>query len=404
MDSTRLPPSRIGSRLGNNGSMSQEPFGDVPLFREIQKLLTSTSGPVNFEIARQVAKAVASQGAYGARAGAATKSLWDGVHPAELLLAGYTRLSVEEPARARIVDRSAWVDATLKGWRWLLERLAARFSAELGRLTSESGEPDESSPMSGALGPIASLLMGMQSGALVGHLARDALGRFDWAIPRDDDGILIFVEPNLAVVAADYSIDEVAWGRWLALHDAARHLVLFSQPWVTRYFRGLLTEVVDATEIDVADLQRRLMELQARGMESLQGDMGPETALPIVPTQRHAKALERWRAFVAAWEGYAAHSCEAVEGEAGGSEAPMIEEAMARRASGAGEGESMLKTILGISPDPILKSSGATFCAAIVSLKGIKALNRIWDAPDNLPTMPEIKDPFAWMERILGSD
>ena len=37
--------------------MTQDPFGDIPLFREIQRLLASGGGPVNLEIARQIALA-----------------------------------------------------------------------------------------------------------------------------------------------------------------------------------------------------------------------------------------------------------------------------------------------------------------------------------------------------------
>jgi uncharacterized protein (DUF2342 family) len=36
-----------------------------------------------------------------------------------------------------------------------------------------------------------------------------------------------------------------------------------------------------------------------------------------------------------------------------------------------------------------------------VQLKGLPALNQMWAAPDNVPTLNEIKDPFAWMERVL---
>jgi uncharacterized protein (DUF2342 family) len=51
--------------------------------------------------------------------------------------------------------------------------------------------------------------------------------------------------------------------------------------------------------------------------------------------------------------------------------------------------------------DRKLETSGSTFCAAIVSLKDIETLNRVWEAPDNLPTLDEIKDPFAWIERVV---
>ncbi|HEX2235714.1 MAG TPA: zinc-dependent metalloprotease, partial [Actinomycetota bacterium] len=70
-----------------------------------------------------------------------------------------------------------------------------------------------------------------------------------------------------------------------------------------------------------------------------------------------------------------------------------------RRRAATGEAESLLSSILGISVDRALETSGATFCAAIVKLKGQAALNRVWEAPDNLPTPEEIRDPFAWIER-----
>jgi uncharacterized protein (DUF2342 family) len=28
----------------------------------------------------------------------------------------------------------------------------------------------------------------------------------------------------------------------------------------------------------------------------------------------------------------------------------------------------------------------------------------VWDAPDNLPSSEEIRDPFQWMERVLESE
>ncbi len=61
----------------------------------------------------------------------------------------------------------------------------------------------------------------------------------------------------------------------------------------------------------------------------------------------------------------------------------------------------MLRAMLGMSLDPGLDQAGTTFCNAIVELRGVPALNRIWEAPDNLPTMAEIRDPFQWIERVL---
>lgn len=372
-----------------------EPWGDIPLFREIQRILASSKGPVNVEMATQVAVALATQEGDGAPDPARTRALSDAVRESELVLAGYTRLPVEEPATVRTIGRADWARATLTAWGWLFERVAEKLSGGL------AGGEEEEAPagLAAAMGQVAPLLVGIQVGTLVGQLARDVLGRYDHPIPRDDEGHLLFVDPNVVRLASDYDFEQTAFVRWLALGSAARHLVLAQASWMNRYWRSLLTEVVDAMEIDVSELQSRMMDLQSEGPAALQEGLGAGAALPLVPTDRHRQALARLRSFLAAVEGYARHATAAV-GESLVGPVTQIEEGVARRRLEGSEAETMLKTILGVSLDRELEGAGTTFCAAVVKLKGIAVLNLMWTAPDNLPSYEEIKDPFAWMERV----
>ncbi len=379
--------------------MTDPSFGDIPLFREIQRILAAGGeGPVNFEIARQIALAVVAESSAEPPLPLDTGPYFDTVHPAELVVSGFTRLAPGEPARAKIVDRTEWVRLTLDGWRWLFEHMSQRFMNEMIKFPEQT---EVSGPLQGAMGPIAPLLFGMQVGTLVGHLAGESLGRHDPPFPRADDGLLFCVETNLARLAADYSFEPRSLGRWLALQDVTRHVVLTSQPWIANYFRSLLIEVVDAIEIDVSELQRRLIDLSSKGMEAIQEGAGAQAALPVVQTDRHRGAVERWNAFVAVLDGYCNSAAEAVADEVVGERA-KVTEGMARRNTAPSEGRSMLETLLGVSMDNELRSSGRTFSAAVLQLKGISSLNRVWEAPDNLPTWSEVKDPFSWMERVLA--
>jgi putative hydrolase len=380
--------------------MTQEPFGDIPLFREIQRLLQAGGGgPINMEIARQVATAVALGGmTEPAPLPEESHSYSQIVYAAESVLTGYTRMPVGEPLRAQVVSRTWWIGSTLEAWAWILERLARRFSGEMGKLGPEAPEGQEN-PMQAMMGQIAPLMMGLQVGSLVGQLTKEQLGRYDLPIPRDDDGRLFLVAPNAEALAADYELDIDALKGWLGLNEAARGLIEKRVTWVGPYFRSLLSEMVDSIEIDAEALERRLAELQTQGIESLQESMGLEDVLPIVPSERHARALRRVRAFVALFEGYASHACAQVADQVVKDYA-RLEEVMSRRAAEPSDGEAMLTNLLGLSPDRALEQSGKTFCAAIVSLKGLATLNRVWDAPDNLPSVEEIKDPFAWIDRL----
>lgn len=378
-----------------------QPFGDIPLFRELQRILASGQGPINFEIARQIAGTLATQAPDPSPSPDETRSFADGVREAEVLLTGYMRLSSDEPLRSKTMGRATWVLAALDGWKWLLEGLATRFTHALSGVGPDEGDPG-AAPMAQMMGQVAPLLLGIQTGTVVGNLSTDALARHDPPIPLDDDASLFFVTPNVATVADAYDLEPGAFRGWLALHETARQLVVTSTPWVGRYFRSLLVALVDSIEIDTADMERRLMDLQSGGPEALQSGAAMNQMIPIAATERHERALATLRSFLAVFEGYAEHAAAAVKPTLLGDTA-RIDEGMGRHRAAPSEGKAMLASVLGIERDRALESAGQTFCAAVMKLRGIAALNEVWAAPDNLPTLGEIKDPFAWMERVLDA-
>ena len=380
--------------------MSQ-PFGDIPLFRELQRILASGEGPINLEVARQIAGTLATQTPDPIAAPETARALADATRDAEVLLVGYTRLQLEEPLRSKTMGRATWVLTALDGWKWLLEALAGRFTSELSKLGPE--EDEGSNPMGQMMGQIAPLLMGIQTGTVIGHLANDALARHDPPIPFEDDGALFFVTSNIDRVGDEYNFDLDAFRRWLALHETARQVIVSSTPWVGRYLRSLLTGLIEAIEIDASDMERRLIDLQSGGAEALQSGSALDQVIPVAQTERYLHALRTLRSFLAVFEGYAEHSASAVRNSLLG-DTTRIDEGMARFRSSPSDGKMLLANVLGIERDRALETAGQTFCAAVVQIKGIAALNRVWAAPDNLPTLDEIKDPFAWMERVVTDD
>ena len=380
--------------------MSQ-PFGDIPLFRELQRILASGDGPINFEIARQIAGTIATSTADPTPSPDATRELTAAVREAEVLVVGYSRLSLDEPLSARTTGRASWVLAALDGWKWLLEALARRFTAELSGMGAQPGA-DPANPMAQMMGQIAPLLLGIQTGTVVGHLSTDALARHDPPIPWDDDGSLFFVTSNLDRLASEYDFEASLWRRWMALHEVAHEVVMVSTPWVPRYHRSLLVALIDSIEIDANDMERRLIDLQSGGAEALQSGAGMDQLIPVVQTDRYRRALANLRSFLAIFEGYAEHVASAVSASLLG-DTSRIDEGMVRQRATATQGKTMLASVLGIERDRGLETAGQTFCNAVVQLKGIAALNEVWAAPDNLPLLAEIKDPFAWIERVLES-
>jgi uncharacterized protein (DUF2342 family) len=42
---------------------------------------------------------------------------------------------------------------------------------------------------------------------------------------------------------------------------------------------------------------------------------------------------------------------------------------------------------------------GKAFCDGVVARAGIEGLNRVWRAPEAMPSIPELGDPAAWLRR-----
>src|SRR5688500_18124027 len=116
--------------------MSQDPMGDIPLFRELQRILASSQGPINLEIARQIANAL-NQDSSDRTDPDEARAFNDAVHDAELVVAGYARFVVDEPARSEVISRRRWVASTMTGWDWLLTGLASHFSPEVASFASD---------------------------------------------------------------------------------------------------------------------------------------------------------------------------------------------------------------------------------------------------------------------------
>ena len=97
---------------------SGDPWNDVPLFREIQRVMQSSSGPVNWELARQVAIASATTEGDPSPSAGDQRGFEDAVRLAEIQVAGFTGLDAPgDVVEVRAVRRAEWVQRNLDGLR-----------------------------------------------------------------------------------------------------------------------------------------------------------------------------------------------------------------------------------------------------------------------------------------------
>ena len=386
----------------------EQPFGvppgdvwnDVPLFREIQRVLMSSSGPVNWELARQVGIASASWGTEDPAPGEADRrGFEEAVRVAELQVAGLTGLQApSDIPKVEAVRRGQWVQANIEGLRAVLEPAAAKIGDAIAAAQQDSIPEPSQAGVAQVLGQLSPLLLGAQVGTVLGALAQQVLGQYDIAVPRPDaSGALLFVVPNIARFEKEWSLDPTDFRTWIAIHEVT-HRFEFARPWALTRFRELIDDFTSTLTLDVGELQQRLASLDPSNPESMQEMLAGEGSMfgAVMDDEQRLK-LRRVQAFMTAAEGYGDHVMHALGARMLPSYA-QIDEAM-RRYRDTEQVDPVFERLLGIEVKREQYRLGRTFCDTVVELTDEATLARMWDSAEALPSMPELEEPRLWLAR-----
>lgn len=389
-------PSGLGFPFGDDPEM----FKDAPLFRELQRVMASSAGPINWELARQVgiANAVES-GDDRAPTPEDLQGFEDAVRVAELQVAGFTGLEPpNDVAHVRAIRRAEWVTANSESLRALLEPAAARISEAMQGATREQ-LPPEAQAMGAFMSQLSPLLMGTQVGTVLGFLAQHVLGQYDVAVPRTGSASVLFVVPNIAAFEQDWSLDRTDFCTYVALHEIT-HRFEFAQPWTATHLRDLLDDYLSTLQFDLEGMQSRLQSLDAADPESLQALMASDEGLfgTTLDDEQRLK-LARIQAFMAATEGYADHVMHRLGSEWLPSYA-RIEEAM-RRYREEESSDPVFERLLGVEMKREQYVTGRAFCDTVVTLTDEATLGRMWASAEAMPSLPEIEEPRLWLARTV---
>ena len=386
----------------------EQPFGvppgdvwnDVPLFREIQRVLMSSSGPVNWELARQVGIASASWGTEDPAPSEEDRRGFDeAVRVAELQVAGLTGLEApSDIPRVEAVRRGQWVQANIEGLRALLEPAAAKIGDAIAASQRDAVPEQAQAGVAQMLGQVSPLLLGAQVGTVLGTLAQQVLGQYDIAVPRPDGaGALLFVVPNIARFEKEWSLDPTDFRTWIAIHEVT-HRFEFARPWALTRFRELIDDFTSTLTLDVEELQQRLASLDPSNPEGMQEMLaGQESLFGAVMDDEQRLKLRRVQAFMTASEGYGDHVMHALGAQMLPSYA-RIDEAM-RRYRETEHVDPVFERLLGIEVKREQYRLGRSFCDTVVELTDEATLARMWDSAEALPSMPELEEPRLWLAR-----
>ncbi len=382
------------------GAGDPEAFRDAPLVRELQRVMSASSGPVNWELARQVGVANAVEaGPDREPTEGDHRMLEEAVRVAELQVGRFTGLSAPaDVAEVRAVRRAGWVNANAESLKTLLEPAASRLTEAMGQSAGEE-LPPEMAQLSGFLRQLSPLLLGTQIGQVLGMLAQRVLGQYDVAVPRSGPGQLLFVVPNLATFERDWSLDPREFRTFVALHEVT-HRFEFSQGWARARFQALVDDYLSTLKLDVEAMQTRLGSVDPSDPEAVRQLAESDEGLfrADLDDEQRLK-LGRIQAFMAAAEGYGDHVMQALGADLLGTH-PRIEEAMKRYREGE-HGDPVFERLLGVDMKREQYRRGRAFCEVVVEQSDEATLAQMWESADAMPSLPELDEPRLWLARTV---
>ncbi len=350
------------------------------IFDRLFELLQSP-GPVNWKLAGEVIKSVA--GTPEPIEPGIAEEYSELTLAAELLVADMPGLAVPSAAPLHPVDRTTWAKENTQSFRYLLEPLAMKLSGDVG-----------ASPMA-ALGPA---LLGMQAGSMVGFMSQRSLGQFDAGLPALDHADRYLIVPNVEAFAFENNLDGHQVRMWAVIREVVHHAIL-DRDW----FRGALIRAVDdffaGLEFDPSAMQDMLGSIQ--DPSALEGMLdGPDAVANLLGMKSDPQRLHQLQAMIAMTEGFGDY----VVARAAADTLPQLEqlaEAAARRRAEPHQGAELLQQLAGLDLQRHRARNAAEFCTEVVRRWGDDALDKVWETPDNLPTIDEIDDAVGWAARVL---
>lgn len=359
------------------------------------------SGPVNYDLARQLANssigfvAPVPEKTAGAVADAVrlAETWLDGVTP---LPAGTTRTAAWTP--------SDWLDNTMETWKRLCDPVAEQVSTMW-----TAALPEEAKAMAGPLLAMMSQMGGMafgsQLGQALGKLSREVLTSTDIGLPLGPKGVAALLPEAIEAFAEGLERPRSEILTFLAAREAAHHRLFSHVPWLSSQLLGAVEAFAKGMKVDMSGI-----EDFARGfnpaslsdpseMEQLlnQGIFEPKA------TPEQEAALERLETLLALIEGWVQTVVSGALGERIPGTSAMAETMRRRRATG-GPAEQTFATLVGLELRPRKMREAAVLWERLTEAVGADARDSVWQHPDLLPSASDLDEPAGFIDRMIGGD
>ena len=419
----------FGFTPSGGGEDPRSPFGGgAPFFAELERLLSWQGGPVNWELARQVAVRSLGDGASSVPMGQQhlvaealrIADVWQ--DPVTTLPSGATT--------AAGWSRVEWIEKTLPVWRTLCDPIAAKVveamrtgissglsqlggggielppelrdalppGMDLGSLMSSGG------PIVQMMNQVGGMLFGAQVGQAIGTLAGEVVSSTEVGLPLAPAGTAALVPAGVTAFGSGLELPEDEVRIYLALREAASNRLFAHVPWLRAHVLGAVEEYARGIAVDTEAVGRVMRMVDPTALmnpERLSEALG-EDVFNDASTPEQQAALARLELILALIEGWVDHVTDlAATDHLPGS--GRLREMVRRRRAEGGPGEQTFSTLVGLSLRPRKLREAAALWEALTQDRGREGRDAVWAHPDLLPTADDLVSPEGFVRGEAAS-
>jgi coenzyme F420 biosynthesis associated uncharacterized protein len=290
-------------------------------------------------------------------------------------------------------DRVDWINANIESFRLMF--------APLEELNPNTG--GKQSVAAALWGGMNQRILSAELGFLLGYLARRVLGQYDLALLGKEpvsEGKLYYVEPNIRTVEQTLGLPPEEFRMWLALHETTHAFEFESHPWVRTHFNHLLERYFEFLREDVGYLKQGMRGVRTLIERARANREGNASWIEAIMTPDQRALFHEMQATMCMVEGYSNHVMNAV-GRTLLPNFDLISKKFELRQQQRNTASRIFARLTGLDVKLEQYRLGEAFIDNVVAKRGHDVARRIWDGPEYLPLMDEIRDPDAWLARVI---
>jgi coenzyme F420 biosynthesis associated uncharacterized protein len=225
------------------------------------------------------------------------------------------------------------------------------------------------------------------------------LGQYELVLPAGVEGsgdTIMFVGANVLQMERQQEFRPAEFRFWVALHECTHRLQFTAVPWLRPYFLDLIEAMVQHSEPEEGRMQRVAAEMREAAREG-RPVVDEAGLMGLFATADQRRLLDRIQALMSLLEGHGHVVMDRI-----GSRELVSQHRMSRVLKARRKDPRMAAflRLTGLEMKMKQYEWGEAFIHAVERHAGFRAVDRVWEAPDRLPTLDEIKHPERWLERV----